>query len=57
MSDNELKAISARPTENDQIQIVIVVGTEIMELVMKRRIAISVITALAQALDDDLRPM
>jgi hypothetical protein len=57
MSDNELKAISARPTENDQIQIVIVVGTEIMELVMERRIAISVITALAQALDDDLRPM
>lgn len=57
MSDNELKAISARPTENDQIQIVIVVGTKIMELVMERRIAISVITALAQALDDDLRPM
>jgi hypothetical protein len=57
MSDNELKAISARPTENDQIQAVIVVGTEIMELVMERRIAISVITALAQALDDDLRPM
>lgn len=57
METKEIEAIVATDLGNGYIKIVVYVNRKIHELRIKRSVAVSTITALAQALDGNLHTM
>ena len=54
---NTIDALVAKDMGDGYIKIVVVIGTKIQELRVRRRVAVGIISSLAEALDGNLHPM
>lgn len=52
-----IEALVANDMGDGYIKIVVVIGTKIQELRVRRRVAVGIISSLAEALDGNLHPM